>query len=207
MLDFRRSKGTGKTIHVFKLSTKMVDLSLQHNRSDSLSADIPTHLPVKPECYPKEPKIQLISARSTTQEEGKKATQLDRRTEAYGGLVRTSRGLLRRSISRISDHLVRIHDSPLWTSTGIVALALLIFGAVYGLRGNSPDSVKSHSQIAPASQPREKPLVPSTGIALGNNHNDSHTVVPSKSKSSRQQGDYVAKDKYVYYGKDGKPSH
>ena len=73
MLDFRRSKGTGKTIPVFKLSAKMVDLSLQHNRSDSLSADIPTHLPVKSKCYPSEPKVQFISARSGIQEEVKKA--------------------------------------------------------------------------------------------------------------------------------------
>jgi len=206
MLDFRRSKGTGKTIPVFKLSAKMVDLSLQHNQSDSLSADIPTHLPVKSKWYPPEPKVQLISARSAIQEEVKKAAQFDRKTQAYSGLVRASRELLRISISRISDHRVRIHGSPLWTSTGIVALALLVFGAVYGLRGYHPDSVKSHSQIAPASQPREKPLVPATGVASGSTRNDAHTVVPSKSKS-RRKGDYVAKNTYVYYGKDGKPSH
>ena len=213
MLDFRRSKGTGKTIPVFKLSAKMVDLSLQHNRSDSLSADIPTHLPVKSKCSPLEPKVQLISAsvgstplEEAKKEEEKKATQLDRNTEVLSGLLRASQELLRIAISRISDQGVRIHDSRLRTSIGIVALALLAFGAVYGFRGHRSDSVKSHSQIPAAVQQREKPLVPSTNITLENPHHNAPTVAPSKSKS-RRRSDYIAKDTYVDYGKDGKPSH
>ena len=205
MLDFGRRKRDVKTIPVLRLSAKMVELSLQHNQHTSPLADFPTRFPPKSEGYLKEPNIQPVSVTSTTQEEANKATQVDRKTEAYGGLVRTSRELFRRSISRISGHLGRIHDSRLWTSTGIVALALLVFGAVYGLRGSSPDSLKSHSQIAPASH--QKALVPSTGTAAANTHNDSQTLAPNKSKSRRRQGDYVAKNTYVYYGKGGKPSH
>jgi hypothetical protein len=250
MLEFRRSNGTGKTIPVFKLSAQMVDLSLQHNQRDSLLTDSPARFPIKSECYPPEPKVQRIGASlaSTTQEEAKKAAQLDCNTEAHSGLVRASRELLRISISRISDHRVRIHDSRLWTSIaqwiawhgryvyhllavacersirqrefphfrfdrvhklriGIVALTLLAFGAVYGLHGHRPDSVKSRSQIPPAVQQRQKPLLPATSIASKNTHNDAHTVAASKSKSRRRQGDYIAKDTFVQYGKDGKPSH
>jgi hypothetical protein len=209
MLESRRSNGSGKTIPIFRLSAQMVDLSLQHDQRDSLLTDSPAHFPIKSECYTPEPKVQLISASfaSTTQEEAKKAAQLDCNTEARSGLVRASRELLRISISRISDHRVRIHDSRLWTSIGIVALTLLAFGAVYGLRGHHPDSVKSRSQILPAVQQRQKPLVPATSIALKSTHNGAHTVAASKSKSRRRQGDYVAKDTIVYYGKDGKPSH
>jgi hypothetical protein len=114
---------------------------------------------------------------------------------------------LRISISRISDHRVRIHDSRLWTSIGIVALTLLAFGAVYGLRGHHPDSFKSRLQILPAVQQSQKPLVPATSIASQSTHNGAHAVAASKSKSRRPHGDYVAKDTIVYYGKDGKPSH
>jgi hypothetical protein len=209
MLEFRQSKGSGKTIPVFKLSAQMVDLSLQHDQRDSLLADSLAHFSIESECYPLEPKVQLIGASlaSTTQEDAKKAPQLDCNTEAHSGLVRASRKLLRISISRISDHRVRIHDSRLWTSIGIVALTLLAFGAVYGPRGHHPDSVKSRSQIPPAVQQSQKPLLPATSIASENTHNDAHTVAASKSKSRRRQGDYVAKNTTVYYGKDGKPSH
>lgn len=207
MLDFRRSKGSTKTIPVFKLSAKMVDLSLQHNRRVSVLPDIPTHLPAKSEVYRQEPKAQLISARIPNYAEVNKAAQPNRKTEVYSALLRAGRELLRKSISRISDHRIRIRPLPLWTATGIVALALLVFGAVYGLRGYKHDSVKKQSQIAPAPQPREKVLLPATGIASANTHNDAHTVATSKSKPHRRQSDYVAKNTYVYYGKGGKPSH
>jgi hypothetical protein len=249
MLESRRSNGSGKTIPIFRLSAQMVDLSLQHDQRDSLLTDSPAHFPIKSECYTPEPKVQLISASfaSTTQEEAKKAAQLDCNTEARSGLVRASRELLRISISRISDHRVRIHDSRLWASIaqwiawhgryvrhvlaacersirqrefphfrfdrvhklriGIVALAVLAFSAVYGLRGHHSDSVNSRSQIAPAVQQRQTPLVPATSIASKNTHKNPHTAGTSKSKSRRRQQDYVAKDTYVHYGKDGKPSH
>jgi hypothetical protein len=208
MLESRRSNGSGKTIPIFRLSAQMVDLSLQHDQRDSLLTDGPAHFPVKSECYPPEPKVQLISASlaSTTQAGAKKPAQLDCITETRSGLVRTSRELLRISISRISDHRVSIiHDSRLWTSIGIVTLTLLAFGAMYGLRGHHPDSVKSRSQILPAVQQRQKPIVPATSITSKSTHNG-HAVAASKSKSRRRQRDYVAKDTIVYYGKDGKPS-
>jgi hypothetical protein len=213
MLEFRRSKGSGKTVPVFKLSAQMVDLSLQNNQRDSLLTDIPAHFPLKSEYRPPETKVQLISAsggstplEEAKKEEEKKATQLDRNTEVLSGLLRASRELLRIAISRISDQRVKIHDSRLWTSIGIVALALLAFGAVYGFRGHHSHSVKSHSQIPAAVQQPEKPLVPATTITSEDPHHNAPTVAPSKSKS-RHRSDYIAKDTYVYYGKAGKPSH
>ena len=187
----------------------MVDLSLQHDQRDSLPVDSPAHFPIKSEGYPSELKVQLIgaSSASTTQEEAKKPAQLDCNTEAPGGLVRASREFLRMSISRLSDHRIRIRDSRLWTSIGIVVLTLLAFGAVYGLRGHHSDSVKDRSQIPPAVLQIQKPLVPATSIASENTHHKAHTVAASKSKSRRREGDSIAKDTFVQYGKDGKPTH
>ena len=133
MAEFWHSKGSGKTIPIFKLSAQMVDLSLQYDQRDSLPPDSPAHFPIKSEGDPSEPKVQLIGeslGSSTAQEEAKKAVSLDCNTEAASGLVRASREFLRISISRISDHRIRIRDSRLWTSIGIVALTLLAFGAV-----------------------------------------------------------------------------
>jgi hypothetical protein len=199
MAEFWHSKGSGKTIPIFKLSAQMVDLSLQYDQRDSLPPDSPAHFPITSEGYPSEPKVQLIGASlaSTTQEAAKKAVPLDCNTEAPSGLVRARREFLRISISRI-----RIRDSRLWTSIGIVALTLLAFGAVYGLRGHHPDSVKDRSQIPPAVLQRQKPLVSATSIASENPHK-----AAGKSKSRRPEGDYIAKDTFVQYGKDGKPIH
>jgi hypothetical protein len=209
MLESRRSKGSGRAIPVFRLSAQMVDLSLQHDQRDSLAKDSPAHFPRKSECDRPEPKLQLVSASlaNTTQEEAKKPSQLDCKAEAQSGLVPASRELLRMSISRVSDYRVRIHNSRLWTWIGIAALTLLAFGAVYGLRGRHPDAVKSRSQIPPAVQQRQTPLVPATSVASKNTHKNAHAAAASKSKSRRRQQDYVAKDTYVHYGKDGKPSH
>lgn len=209
MLESRRSNGSSKTIPIFRLSAQMVDLSLQHDQRDSLLTDSPAHFPIESECYLPEPKAQLISASfaSTTQEETKKAAQLDCDTETPSGLVPASRELWRTSISRVSNHRVGIHDSRLWTSIGIVALTLLMLGAVYGWRGHHPDSVKNSSQTLPAVQQGQKPLVPARRIASKSTHNRAHAVAASKSKSRRRQGDYVAKDTFVQYGKDGKPIH
>jgi hypothetical protein len=211
MLESRRSNGSGKTIPIFRLSAQMVDLSLQHDQRDSLLTHSPTHSPIKSECYPPEPKVQpiTVSFASTTQEEATKEALLDRNTETHSGLVRASRRLLQISVSRISGHRVRIYDSRLWTSIGIVAITLLAFGAVYGLRGHHPDSVKSNSQILPAVQQHQKLLAPATNIASKSTHTGAHAAAASRSKSRarRRQGDYIAKDTTVYYGKDGKPSH
>jgi hypothetical protein len=204
MAEFWHSKGSGKTIPIFKLSAQMVDLSLQYDQRDSLPPDSPAHFPITSEGYPSEPKVQLIGASlaSTTQEAAKKAVPLDCNTEAPSGLVRARREFLRISISRISNHRVRIRDSRLWTSIGIVTLTLLAFGAVYGLRGNHTDSVKDRSQLPPAVLQRQKPLVSAASIASENPHK-----AASKSKSRRREGDYIAKDTFVQYGKDGKPIH
>ena len=208
MLESRRNNGNGKTIPIFRLSAQMVDLSLQHDQRDSLLTDSPAHSPIKSECYPPEPKAQVISASfaSTTQEETKRTVQLDCKPERHSGSVPASRELWRTSISRVSNHRVSIHDSRLWTSIGIVALTLLTFLAVYGLRGHHPDSVKNSSQTLPAVQQRQKPLVPATRIASKSTHSRAHGVAVGKSKSRRRR-DYVAKDTFVQYGKDGKPIH
>jgi hypothetical protein len=207
MLEVRRSRGSGKTIPVFKLSAQMVDLSLQHDQRDSLLTDSPSHFPKESQCYPLQTKVELINASSasTTQEEAIKPAQLDFKTAAQSGLERASRRILRMSISRIRDHGVRLHGSHLWTSIGIVALTLLAVAAVYGLRGHHPDSDKS-SQISRAVQQRQEPLAPATSIASEKANNDAHAVSARKSKSRRRRDDYVAKDTYVHYGKDGKPS-
>ena len=69
------------------------------------------------------------------------------------------------------------------------------------LLGHHPDSVKNRSQILPAVEQRQKPAA---SITSENTHNDAHTVAASKSKSRRRE-DYIAKDTFVQYGKDGKP--
>ena len=70
------------------------------------------------------------------------------------------------------------------------------------LLGHHPDSVKNRSQILPAVEQRQKPAA---SITSENTHNDAHTVAASKSKSRRRREDYIAKDTFVQYGKDGKP--
>jgi len=71
--------------------------------------------------------------------------------------------------------------------------------------GHHPDSVKNRSQITPAVEQRQKPLAPAASIPSENTHSDAHAVAASKSKSRRRQDDYIAKDTFVQYGKDGKP--
>jgi len=43
------------------------------------------------------------------------------------------------------------------------------------LLGHHPDSVKSRSQIPPAVEQHQKPLVPAASITSENTHNDAHT--------------------------------
>jgi flagellar biosynthesis GTPase FlhF len=71
------------------------------------------------------------------------------------------------------------------------------------LVGHHPDSVKNRSQI-PAVEQRQKPAA---SITSQNTHSDAHNVPASESKSRRRREDYIAKDTFVQYGKDGKPIH
>ena len=73
------------------------------------------------------------------------------------------------------------------------------------LLGHHPDSVKNRPQIPPAVEQRQKPLAPAASITSENTHNDAHIVAANKSKSRRRREDYIAKDTFVQYGKDGKP--
>ncbi len=183
---------------LFRLSATMVELSLRHKQPDSRT-DIPAKFPISVESCSPEARGQLVrSMAGTTEEEGSKAAQLP-----HSGLVQASRELLRTSISRISDQGIKIFA---WrrTRTGIVTLALLAFPAVYAFRYQS-DSVKSQSQIPAIVQHPERPLVPS--IAPRNTHNHAQTVAPKKAKSRSHPSDYIAKDTYIYYGKDDNPSH
>jgi len=83
-----------------------------------------------------------------------------------------------------------------------ILLPLLAFSVVHAVRSHHPDSVKTQPQAA--EQQHESTLVSSSASEQTND--DAHTVAPNKAKSRRRQDDYVAKDTYVYYGKDGKPS-
>ncbi len=67
--------------------------------------------------------------------------------------------------------------------------------------GHHSDSVKNRSQIPPAVEQRHKPAA---SITSENAHKDAHNAAASKSKSRRRE-DYIAKDTFVQYGKDGKP--
>ena len=71
--------------------------------------------------------------------------------------------------------------------------------------GHYPDSAKNRPQIRSAVEQRQKPLAPTASNTAENTHNDGHSVAASKSKSRRRRDDYIAKDTFVQYGKDGKP--
>jgi hypothetical protein len=73
------------------------------------------------------------------------------------------------------------------------------------LLGRHPDSVKNRPQIPPAVEQRQKPLAPAGSITSENTHNDAHIVAANKSRSRRPREDYIAKDTFVQYGRDGKP--
>jgi hypothetical protein len=194
----KKPKTRGETTTLLGLSAKMVDLSLHHMQQDSLLGDIPAHVPAKSECHPPEATVQLSQASLAivVQKEAKKPAQVE-----HSSFVQASLNLLR------SDYRGRIHASPKWfSSLAILALILIAFSAVYGLR-RYQDSLKKHSQIPTAVQQREKPVAPATSIASHNAHNHGNTVTRSKSKSRRRGDDYIAKDTYVYYGRDDKASH
>jgi hypothetical protein len=188
--------GTSGATSLFKLSATMVELSLRHKPPD-LGTDVPAKAAIKLDCYSPEPTGQLISINraGTAKEEGCKAAQLH-----YSEAVTSRRELLRTSISRISDQSVTTF-AWLRTRTGFVALALLVLPLVYAVH----HQVKSQSQIPAMLQQRQGPLVPST--ASQNIHNHAQALPPKKAKPRRHQSDYIAKDTYIYYGKDGKPGN
>jgi hypothetical protein len=125
--------------------------------------------------------------------------------------LQANREPLRICISRISDYGVEIYSSlksrmrMLAAGSAAILLTLLAFSVVYAVRRHHRDSVKSQSQTPAAVQQHD--LAPVSSSASEPTHDDAHTVTPNKAKSRRRQGDYIAKDTYVYYGKDGKPSH
>lgn len=121
---------------------------------------------------------------ATPEEKGHKAAQFDH------GFMQASRELL------------RIFTSPV----SIPALAFLAFTMLFAVRGHRTESIKRQSKSPATVQQRERPLVPVATVASESTPNDAHTIRPNKQKS-RRRDDYIAKDTYVYYGKDGQPNH
>lgn len=189
---------------LLKLSTAMVDLSLQRNQSDSVLNGIPAQSSINYGSYPAAANLQLMPASLATTTENKK---LDNRALVDLNTAVSSRSMLdtqylwRICISRIKDHQVRIYGRHLWSLAGILALAILAL--VYGLRDYRP--VNGDLQIPAVVQQTEKPLVPARSVTAEKTHNDTHSA-SSKSKS-RRQTDYVAKDTYVDYGNNKKANH
>ena len=171
------SGGEFGTSRPVRLSAKMVELSTRQDRVDP-HKDISPRFPTATKAN-----VQFTSstALATPEGKGKKAAQL----------LQVGRELSRRSISRIS----------------ILALALLMFTFPFAVRGHRTDSVKRESKIPATVQQPERPLAPVTTVASESTHNHDRKVGPNKGKSRRRRDDYIAKDTYVYYGKDGKPNH
>lgn len=176
------SGGAFGTKRPVRLSALMVDLSTRHDRGAPHS-DISPKFPISPGCYSAKANVQFTSSTTPAipKAKGNKAAQL----------VQIGRELSRRSISRIS----------------ILALALLMFTFPFAVRGHRTDSVERQSKIQATVQRREKPIAPVTTVASEGTHKRDHKVGPNKAKSRRRRDDYIAKDTYVYYGKDGKPNH
>lgn len=169
-----------------KLSATMIDLSMRDNRADP-HHDIPSRFPITKECYSAKAKVQCAnsSLMATPEEKGDKAAQVDH------GLVQVGRELLRISISPIT----------------ISALALLAFTIMLAGRAHRTDSVKRQSALPATVQQPEKPLASVTTVASKSTPNPAHMVRRNKAKSRRRRDDYIAKDTYVYYGKDDQPNH
>ena len=196
--------GTSES-HLFRLSATMVELSLGHNQLNSLP-NIPASVPIKPECNSAEAKVQFSpNIAATIEQQENKAAQ-----PHHSGLE-AGREFSRLRISRISDYGVKLYWSLksrmrfLAAGSAAILLTLLAFSVVYAVRRHHQDAVKSQSQIPAAVQQRDS--APVSSSASEPTHDDAHSAPPTKAKSRRRQGDYVAKDTYVYYGKDGKPSH
>jgi len=171
--------GTGRPV---RLSALMVDLSTRQDRGDPHN-DILPRFPIITGCDSARANVQFTSSTvlATHEEKGNKAAQF----------VQLGRELSRRTISQIS----------------ILALALLMFTFPFAVRGHRTDSVKRQSKIPATVQQWERPLAPVTTVASESTRKHNHKVLPDKGKSRHRRDDYVAKDTYVYYGKDGKPNH
>jgi hypothetical protein len=191
---------------LLKLSTTMVDLSLQRNQSDSVLNGMPAQSPIDSGSVPPVANLLLMPASLAPTTQSKKVENralIDTNTEVSSRSVRATRYLVGAWTSRAKDYYARIYGRHLWSSAGILALATLAF--VYGLRDHRSGPVKGSLQIPAVVEQTEKPLVPAGNVRAEKAHNDTHSA-PSKSKS-RRQTDYVAKDTYVYYGKNKKADH
>lgn len=176
------SGGAFGTSRPVRLSAMMVDLSRRHDCADPHN-DISPGFPITTGCYSAKANVQFTSstALTTPEEKGTKATQL----------VKAGRELSRLSISRVS----------------ILALALLMFTFPFAVRGHRRDLVKGQSRNPTTGQQPERSLSPVTTVASESTRNHDHKVGPNKGKSRRRRDDYIAKDTYVYYGKNGKSNH
>ena len=176
------SGGAFGTSPPVRLSAMMVDLSTRRDRADPHN-DISPRFPITTGCYSTNANVQFTSsiALASPEEKGKKAAQF----------VQVGRELSRRSIFRVS----------------IFVLAVLMFTFPFAVRGHRTDSVERQSKIPATAQQRERPLAPVTTVASESTHNHDHKVGPNKAKSRRRRDEYIAKDTYIYYGRDGKPNH
>lgn len=179
----RNGYGTGRPV---KLSATMVDLSMQHDRADSLNL-VPPAIPTTTEFSSPKANVQFINstAAAIPEEKVEKAAPVD------PGFVEASRKVSRISIPRII----------------VLVLALLVFAVLLVARSHRTDSVRRQSTTPTTVQQRDSPLVPVRTGASKSTHNHAHAVGPKKANSRGRRDDYVAKDTYVYYGKEGKPNH
>ena len=176
------SGGAFRTTPPVRLSAMMVDLSTRHDRADPHN-DISPRFPITTGGSSAKANVQFTSSitLATPEEKGNKAAQLEQ----------VGRELSRRSISRVS----------------ILALALLTLTLPFAVRSHRTDSVKRQSKNPTAAQQPERRLAPATTVASESTRNHDRKVGPNKGKSRRRRDEYIAKDTYVYYGKDGKPNH
>lgn len=182
--DPRNGLGMGRPV---RLSATMVDLSMRQDRAEPRN-DIPPTFPITGERGPAKANVQFINSTvaAIPEEKGNNAAQVD------PGFVEASRKISRISIPRIVI-LVLV----------LSAFALVLLAA----RAHRTGSVKPQSAIPATVEPREIHPVPVTTVASDSTHNHAHSVGAKKAKSRRRRDDYVAKDTYVYYGKQGKPNH
>jgi hypothetical protein len=198
--------GLGGKSPLFRLSATMVELSLRSNPPDS-NIHTPS-LPMKTDWHSAEAKVQLTPSTrfdakiiATSEERASEPAQL-----YQSDWVQAKQEFLRIFIPWIRDHCVKL-CAWLRMRTGVIALGLLALTFVYAIRAHYSGSGKSQQQIPATLKQPPTPLVPVTSITSGETHNDAHPGTRAKVRSRRRQGDdYVAKDTYVYYGKEGKPS-
>ena len=184
------SPGTNGAMPFYKLTATMVELSLRPSLPD-LNIEVS-----KPDSHSPEVKSQVISINTSgaTKEQSRKA-DLPRQSRA----VPSKQELWRTYISRINDQSVKIL-CRLRTRSGILALSLLALPCLYVFL----HKFNSQSQKPAIVQQQLPPAVPTIPPQSIDDH--AQDARPQKAKSRRQRSDYVAKDTYVYYGTDGKPT-